>query len=175
MDSIDHPDYKAIARIQYFTGARPSETISILKSDVKHEQEENRIRINIRGKGDKIRSLYLDDSIWLDLKPLTIEQSPYLFLRFLKEEISDYDLAQKVENYYKRYHKNLKEAADKCGIEISPHDWRRSFAQSLKNEGSDIVEIKKALGHSNIGTTERYFDDDQETIAKTMLKHQNTV
>ena len=52
------------------------------------------------------------------------------------------------------------------------HDWRRSFTQSLRQANVDIVEIKKALRHSRIETTEMYFQDDPKTIAETMLKHQ---
>lgn len=44
------------------------------------------------------------------------------------------------------------------GIQMRPHDLRRSFASYLESEGFSIAEIMRALGHENIATTSRYLD-----------------
>jgi len=87
-----------------------------------------------------------------------------------------------VQTYYKRYYESIKEAARECDLEMSTHDWRRSFAQQLRDmkdeKGNNIIsvyDIKKALRHEKIETTERYFKDEPENIAKTMLRHQQGI
>jgi integrase len=44
------------------------------------------------------------------------------------------------------------------GIQMRPHDLRRSFASYLESEGFSIEDISRALGHENIATTSRYLD-----------------
>ncbi len=173
--SIKKPEYKLIAKIQYFTGARVSEVISIKKSSIIHEKPEKRLRMNIVGKGDKVNPIYISDSILLEMQSLLMKSSAYLFIRDEGRILSEDELMVKVENYYKRYHKDLKDAARDCNLDVSTHDWRRCFAQSLRDNKVDTYDIKKALRHERIETTERYFKDESESIAKIMLKHQQGI
>ena len=173
--SINKLDHRLIAKIQYFTGARASETIAIEKKRIFHETNENRIRIDIIGKGGKARSLYLDSSIYPEMHDFLIKPGNYLFLNNETGFKSDEEKALKVESFYKRYYESIKGAAEDLGLTLATHDWRRSFADSLKKSGTDIIEIKKAMGHERIETTERYFKDDPEAISKTMLKHQKGI
>ena len=54
--------------------------------------------------------------------------------------------------------KNYNEAGlDGC----SSHSGRRGFASSLIANGLDIVSLSKAMGHSNITTTQRYVEVDE--------------
>lgn len=39
---------------------------------------------------------------------------------------------------------------------LRPHDLRRSFCQLAKQGGADMDEIKHAMGHASMVTTERY-------------------
>ena len=168
INAIEKPVYSTIAKIEYFTGTRPSETISIRKDMVFHEHESNRVRIDMASG-----SIYIDDAIWPELQPYMLNDGAFLFLTKCNGELDKYDLNKKIMYVYNRYYESLKEAARDCGLELSPHDWRRSFAQSLKKEGFGIEEIKKALRHKKIETTRRYLDSEQESVAKTMLKHQH--
>ena len=179
INSISNQEHKLIAKIQYFTGARASEVISIKKSNMVHEKEYNRIRINVVGKGDKVNPIYLTDNLMLDMQHLLIRKGFYLFIKLQEKELSDEDLRQKVETYYKRYYDSVKRASKDCNMDISTHDWRRSFAQALMdmkdNEGKkiyNIYDVKKALRHERYETTEGYFKDAPEQVAKTMLRHQ---
>ncbi len=183
--AIGNEEHKLIAKIQYFTGARVSEVISITKDNMDHEREYKRVRIDIIGKGDKPNPIYLTDNILLDegMQPLIHRDSKYLFLKNHKILLSPEILLKKVETYYKRYNESLKEAAEECGVHnMSTHDWRRSFAQSLRdmkdNKGKEIFnvyDIKKALRHERMETTERYFEDEPEKTAKIMLTHQQGI
>lgn len=172
---IDDKKHRLIAKIQYFTGARASEIIPIRKTQVKKEAEYNRIKIDITGKGQKPRPIYLEDSIFYELIELSHNVDLYLFLKEKQLITNEEVLTTKTHSYYKRYYESLKQAAKDHDIDMGTHDWRRSFANSLRKEKVDIVDIKKALGHSRIETTERYFENDPESIAETMLKHQKAI
>lgn len=174
IDAIDNEEHKLIAKLQYFTGARASEVISIKKKDIMLESEFNRIKINITGKGGKFDPIYLGGNLWIELNEYTTKEGEYLFLNDCLG-LDETKIRTKTENYYKRYYESLKKAGKGMGLNIATHDWRRSFAQSLKKGGVQIEDVKKALRHASIKTTERYFKNDPEDIAKTMLKHQQGI
>jgi len=144
INAIDKQDHKLISKIQYFTGARASEVISIKKSDVKQEYQYKRIRIDIMGKGGRKESIYLRDDLWHEIQPFMLTDNRYLFLKDNREEWSDEVLRKKVETQYKRYYESLRSAAEECGIKFATHDWRRSFAQSIKQSGAGIEDVKSA-------------------------------
>lgn len=62
--------------------------------------------------------------------------------------------------------RDLKEIGELAGIEedITTHIARHSFANYARKQGMSIYSISKALGHSNLSTTEKYlksFDEEQ--------------
>ncbi len=174
IDSMDNEEHKLISKIQYFTGARASEIISIRKDCILHEAEFKRIKIDIMGKGGKVDPIYLGDNLWYELQPYMLNNGAYLFLKECND-LDEMKLRTKIETYYKRYYESLKEAGHNIGLNIATHDWRRSFAQSIKQDGAGIEDVKRALRHSRLETTERYFKNDPEDVAKTMLKHQQGI
>ncbi len=172
LHTIKNKEHQLIAKIQYFTGARATEVICIKKINMKHEVEDKRIRINIIGKGDKVDPIYLTDNLMHDLNDCIRRDGVYLFLKNHLRELPDDQLRTKAETYYKRYYDSLRKAADECELNIATHDWRRSFAQSLIDEGSDVYDVQLALRHKSMDTTERYFKNEEGKVAKTMLRHQ---
>ncbi len=48
------------------------------------------------------------------------------------------------------------ESGKKIGLDIVPHDLRRSNARFLRDEGAEIEDIQHLLGHSETGTTDKY-------------------
>lgn len=46
--------------------------------------------------------------------------------------------------------------ARQVGLEVSPHDLRRTFSQLARRGGADIEQIQQVLGHSSIKTTQDY-------------------
>lgn len=50
----------------------------------------------------------------------------------------------------------VRERAAAVGIRLAPHDLRRSYAGILRDNGAGLDEIRDALGHSQLATTEIY-------------------
>ena len=171
---IKKDNHKLIAKIQYFTGAKACEIISILKDNIVLESEDKRIRIDVIGKGDKINPIYLIDNLWPEFKLYIVNDGPYMFIDSDKV-LNNGILRKKIDTYYKRYYESLKEAANNLGLDMATHDWRKSFAEELKKHGANIYDVQIALRHTDIKTTGRIFKNDTEKIAKSMLKHQARV
>ena len=52
--------------------------------------------------------------------------------------------------------------------EVRIHDLRHSFASALVNRGMTLFDVKEALGHSNIATTQRYAHLSPERLRKAV-------
>jgi integrase/recombinase XerD len=52
----------------------------------------------------------------------------------------------------------VRRAGARCGLSLSPHDMRRSFAGVLESQGVAVQKIQLAMRHSNLGTTSVYLD-----------------
>ncbi|WP_078548696.1 tyrosine-type recombinase/integrase [Litchfieldia alkalitelluris] len=67
--------------------------------------------------------------------------------------------------------KRLNKYAKEYGLKnINPHALRRGFAKSLLSKGANIVEISKALGHSNLAVTTQYLHLEKEEVAENLRK-----
>lgn len=56
----------------------------------------------------------------------------------------------------------VKEYAGRLGIDLAPHDVRRTCAKLCRAAGGAIEQIQLLLGHASIQTTERYLGTQQE-------------
>lgn len=54
------------------------------------------------------------------------------------------------------------EYAEKLGMDIRPHDLRRTFAKLAHKGGAPLEQIQLSLGHSSVQTTERYLGVSQD-------------
>lgn len=68
--------------------------------------------------------------------------------------------------------KRLNHYSQKYGLKnINSHALRRSFAKRLLKKGANVVEISKALGHSDLAVTTRYLHLDKEEVAESLRKY----
>lgn len=162
-DSIKAYRDKAILELLFSTGLRVSELCS-LTSDLDLNQDQ----FSIRGKGGKVRVVFLSDEAKKSLKK-------YMDLRKDMEEALFVQVGREINSKDKKESKNtkikytgaltrrsvervVKEYAIKAGItkKVTPHVIRHCFATDLLGNGADIRSVQVMLGHSNISTTQIY-------------------
>ncbi len=137
---------KAILETLYSTGMRVSEICSLKKDSINLDRGE----FAIRGKGGKVRVVFLDNRAKEAIKnylknlagsdPAKI-QNEKLFL------LTPRSIEYLVEKY-----------ASIAGIvkRVTPHTLRHSLATELLQNGADLRSVQEILGHSNISTTQIY-------------------
>lgn len=61
----------------------------------------------------------------------------------------------------------LKRLAERAGVDVTSHDFRRGFAARMRAGGLDVAHVARALGHSTITMSLRYSEEgeDQSMIA----------
>lgn len=114
--------------------------------------------LKVIDKGNKTHLYSLSDQIisylqnWIeDRKQLSTDKSgDALFISRNGERMSN-------DAIYKMVKKYCKEA---IGKELSPHKLRAGFCSILYNKTHDAEFVRRAVGHSNIQTTQRYIKTD---------------
>jgi site-specific recombinase XerD len=140
---------KAILELLFSTGLRVSELCSLDRDDVDLKKAE----FSIRGKGDKIRLVFVSNTAkealkkYLD-KRRDVEEA--LFVN-IKEKNPTRLTPRSVERIVHFY-------AIKAGIskKVTPHVIRHCFATDLLGAGADLRSVQTMLGHSSITTTQIY-------------------
>ncbi|MBI4992440.1 MAG: tyrosine-type recombinase/integrase [Candidatus Harrisonbacteria bacterium] len=149
---------RAILETFFSTGLRISELCN-LDRYINLDRGE----VSVRGKGEKLRVVFLSDRAraalknWLEKRTDTLE---HLFVSLsksskLKTQSSPKVIGkitpravQRLVEFYRR----------KAGIakKITPHQIRHQFATDLLVNGADLRSVQELLGHSNISTTQIY-------------------
>lgn len=138
---------KALLELFFSTGLRLSELCS-LNSDLDLSKDE----FSIRGKGDKVRVVFLSDDAKSAIKAYLAKRKDMEEAMFVNNEKSIGRLTPRsIERIVKAY-------AIKAGIskKVTPHVLRHSFATDLLSNGADIRSVQVMLGHANIATTQVY-------------------
>lgn len=146
----DNPRDLAILELFFSTGLRLSELCS-LNRDIDLTKDE----FSIRGKGDKVRVVFLSDRAKSVLRDYLKSRKDMAEPLFVNESFRKSDDARLTPRSIQRI---VKHYATKAGIykKITPHVLRHSFATDLLSNGADIRSVQIMLGHANIATTQVY-------------------
>ena len=145
---------KAILELLFSTGLRVSELCGLKKENVNLKRDE----FTVRGKGSKLRVVFLSDTAREALKKylaVRTDIAPYMFVRHDRAVAKNADLASLTPRSVQRLVEHYSKAA---GItqNITPHTLRHSYATDLLRNGADIRSVQSMLGHSSITTTQIY-------------------
>ncbi len=152
-DSLEGKRDRAILELLFSTGLRISELCSLSIDDVDLTRDE----FSVRGKGDKVRVVFLTDAAKSTVREYLNarkDMDDALFVRYGKKAHLGAD-ARVTPRTVQRL---LKHYAAKAGItrKVTPHVIRHSFATDLLSNGADLRSVQALLGHAHIGTTQVY-------------------
>ena len=143
IDSIEDPRDKLIVRTIYATGVRVSELCNMNLEDIDFDEH----TIKIRGKGEKIRVVFVDDDTLTDiLKFIGNRIVGPLFVGQQGKHIS----SRAIQHIFKHY----------APSGITPHKIRHSYASELYRRSKNLRVVQENLGHTSIKTTEIYLHTD---------------
>lgn len=144
---------QALLETLFSTGMRVSELTSLDRDDIR----ENSTELAIRGKGNKVRVVFLSEAARQAIQDYVERRQdvdPALFIRH-KAGAGKADDLRLTPRSVQRL---IKKHAAAAGItkDITPHTLRHSFATDLLSNGADIREVQQLLGHASITTTQIY-------------------
>ncbi|MBI1956932.1 MAG: tyrosine-type recombinase/integrase [Candidatus Niyogibacteria bacterium] len=154
---------RALFELLFSTGLRVSELCSLNRDSINLTRGE----FSVRGKGEKVRVVFLSDSakaaltVWLDKRK---DMSDALFVNFrrgknLEAKLPIGSLASNEGRLTPRsVERIIKYYAIKAGIskKVTPHVLRHCFATDLLQNGADLRSVQMLLGHANVATTQIY-------------------
>jgi site-specific recombinase XerD len=160
---------KAILETLFSTGLRVSELCS-----VDRDLDLTRDEFSVRGKGSKVRVVFLSPSAKRAIKE-------YLKARTDMDEAMFISLAKGAENSGdmrltpRSVERVVKQRAIEAGIskKVTPHMVRHSFATDLLEGGADIRSVQTLLGHANISTTQVYTHVTDKHLREVHKAHHN--
>lgn len=153
-------DYTIVA-VFLFTGIRREELTNVTLGDVCMQER----TILIHGKGNKERTVYINDSLYPILSEYmnghrkqikTAKDSKYLFPSNKNEQIDVGSINRIVNRIMTQV--GIKETG------ISAHILRKRFATTVFSETHDIATTSLLLGHSSPTVTMRYVAIDETTM-----------
>lgn len=154
---------KVMIKLLLATGLRLSEMTNLKWRDINLISGQLKV---VEGKGAKDRILYINDHMLDDLKAWRERQL---------EEWGETDLVFTSRNLKrldgKAVRKTIRVYRKKAGIDkhITTHSFRHTFASDLLRENKNIIIVQKALGHTDVSTTQIYthiVDDELEEAMK---------
>jgi integrase/recombinase XerD len=140
---------RAILELMYSSGCRVSEVAQL---DLDEMVQGGWVRI--RGKGSKERLVPVGsfaqravDAYLVRSRPLLAAKAggPALFLNQRGSRLSRQSIWEIIQS-----------AGESCGLTVSPHSLRHSFATHLIEGGADVRVVQELLGHASVATTQIY-------------------
>lgn len=140
---------RAILELMYSTGTRVSEVVQL---DLDEVNDSGLLRV--RGKGSKERIVPVGTFAARSLDAYLVRSRPSLvgpkaeralFLNRRGGRLSRQSIWEIIQR-----------SGETCGVEVSPHSLRHSFATHLIEGGADVRVVQELLGHASVATTQIY-------------------
>lgn len=146
---------KAILELLFSTGLRVSELCSLNRD---HITDAKAGEFSVRGKGDKIRVVFISDSAQKAIKDYLNKRTDTEEALFISINRSPSSIQQVSRLDRRTIERIVKYYAIKAGIakKVTPHVIRHCFATDLLSNGADLRSVQSLLGHSSITTTQIY-------------------
>lgn len=141
---------RAILETFFSTGLRLSELCNLSRYN-----DWKRGELSVRGKGDKIRVVFIADSARRAIEAYLAKRGDAEEKLFISIDKAGKVIGPITQRAVQRV---VERRAKEAGIagKIHPHQLRHSFATDLLMNGADIRSVQALLGHSNISTTQVY-------------------
>jgi site-specific recombinase XerD len=176
---------RAILLTLFSSGVRISELVSLTQKMVSLDRGE----FTVRGKGDKLRLVFLSTEATAAIKNYLSKRKdnhPALFIAHgkSKNELEREISAQSSDLSGIRYkvsatgltarsiQRLIHKYAMLAGVykKVTPHTLRHSFATDLLRNGADIRSVQTMLGHASITTTQIYTHVTNESLREVHKK-----
>ena len=156
---------KAIVEFLYSTGCRVSELAAVKKSDI----DWNKKSVHLFGKGKKHRTSYLNakaEVTLLEYLKNRNDENEYLFVSERKPhgQLKRCAIEKIIRQIAER-------AVEQVKKPVSPHIFRHTTATTALNNGMQIEDISKLLGHESVGTTMIYAKVSTEDVQSGHKKY----
>lgn len=147
----------AILELLFSTGLRVSELCNLSQEDVDLSRDE----FSVRGKGDKVRVVFLSDSAREAVRKYLKERKDFsdaMFVQYGKRAKLVEEHNEDLRLTPRSVQRIIRQYATRAGItrKVTPHVIRHSFATDLLSNGADLRSVQALLGHAHIGTTQIY-------------------
>lgn len=151
-----NPKHRALLMTVYGAGLRVSEVVRLRPEHI--ESQRKLIRID-QGKGQKDRYTLLPEKVLHELRDYYRCFHPGEWLFFGRDRAQPLSIGTAQKTFYL--------VRGRAGIEKGGiHTLRHSFASHMLENGADIFELKRLMGHSSIKTTCGYIHLSQEHLLR---------
>jgi site-specific recombinase XerD len=159
-------DY-AVYALMYKLGLRIGEVFKLNLENIDFDSR----KITVLGKGNKRRSLYLDDEMTAILTHWIAVRKQFLNYDILNALfISKKGNRLAIRTMEDNFKKIINKLTIKVPFHVTGHTLRHSFASHLNDEEVDILVIQDLLGHATPRTTADYYIHPSEKKVREALE-----
>jgi integrase len=143
---------KCITQIMIDTGLRITDTLNLRKNDIK-------CGIIRQRKTKKLKKITLSDKTRQIL-------DNYIEWYYINDLLFPQQRDKTKAIHRSTFYRALNRVSREIGVIVSPHSFRKLYAQNIYTTTQDIHATQKALQHKYIATTAAYLDIELEAMLK---------